>query len=737
MQKLSVDLENCYGINKLEHNFDFSNDTRSLIYASNGTMKTSFAKTFNDISQKKEPKDNIFDKKPVFDIQITNKDSIRRNIEKADIFVIESFFDDIDFGNLSLLLANKELKNRFSKVYNDIEASKKILLAKLANLSGLKKAQVETTLLNDLNENEDFLETLSLLENKIGGKVKFPVEEIQYKVLFDEKVLNFIKEDIKLIESYAEKYNELVDKSPIFRKNIFTHNDAFDVGKQLHGSGFFDAEHQVSLKTGTIIANQKELEKIIQNEKEKILTQEELNDWFNKIDSNLNKNKPLKEFKETIGNHQAIISELKDVPQLKKEIWISILNLEKDAYNNLIDIYRESKDEIENIRIEAKAEETDWKEVVDLFNNRFEVPFKIEVSNQDNVILESEIPTVTFKYEEKNQIPKYLLQKELEDVLSAGEKRALYLLNILYEIEIRKKKGKPTLIIADDIADSFDYQNKYAIIEYLNDISKGDMFRLIILTHNFDFYRTVGQRLDIKRNNCYMVIKNENEIKLVIGQYQRNVFSQWKRNLNGNNSIIIASIPFVRNLIEYTNGKNRDYHKLTKLLHLKDKTKSIRLSELKQIYLKIWKVDFEIDNDSFVFDAIIQEADKIIKDTNESVNLEKKIVLSIAIRLLAEEYMVSKIQFKKNTIYKSSQTRKLYERFKAENDDDPLLRNLEQVNLMTPENIHLNSFMYEPILDMSDGHLRKLYIIIKNTNTDISNRRVGRINKTIQSQLNV
>ena len=28
---------------------------------------------------------------------------------------------------------------------------------------------------------------------------------------------------------------------------------------------------------------------------------------------------------------------------------------------------------------------------------------------------------------------------------------------------------------------------------------------------------------------------------------------------------------------------------------------------------------------------------------------------------------------------------------------------------MTPENIHLNSFMYEPILDMSDSHLRALY----------------------------
>jgi hypothetical protein len=28
---------------------------------------------------------------------------------------------------------------------------------------------------------------------------------------------------------------------------------------------------------------------------------------------------------------------------------------------------------------------------------------------------------------------------------------------------------------------------------------------------------------------------------------------------------------------------------------------------------------------------------------------------------------------------------------------------------MTPENIHLNSFMYEPILDMSAQHLYQLY----------------------------
>jgi len=34
---------------------------------------------------------------------------------------------------------------------------------------------------------------------------------------------------------------------------------------------------------------------------------------------------------------------------------------------------------------------------------------------------------------------------------------------------------------------------------------------------------------------------------------------------------------------------------------------------------------------------------------------------------------------------------------------------LDHVALITPVNIHLNAFMYEPIVDMSDDHLRALY----------------------------
>lgn len=39
----------------------------------------------------------------------------------------------------------------------------------------------------------------------------------------------------------------------------------------------------------------------------------------------------------------------------------------------------------------------------------------------------------------------------------------------------------------------------------------------------------------------------------------------------------------------------------------------------------------------------------------------------------------------------------------------PALRTLEKVSITVSSNIHLNSFMYEPILDLTIDHLSQLY----------------------------
>ena len=67
-----------------------------------------------------------------------------------------------------------------------------------------------------------------------------------------------------------------------------------------------------------------------------------------------------------------------------------------------------------------------------------------------------------------------------------------------------------------------------------------------------------------------------------------------------------------------------------------------------------------------------------------------------------------------NDIYqKRNQSAWLYKEYKK-NINDNAMEILEQVAMLTPENIHLNSFMFEPILDMSLLHLYDLYQEVKN-----------------------
>jgi hypothetical protein len=96
-------------------------------------------------------------------------------------------------------------------------------------------------------------------------------------------------------------------------------------------------------------------------------------------------------------------------------------------------------------------------------------------------------------------------------------------------------------------------------------------------------------------------------------------------------------------------------------------------------------------------------------------NLENKVVLSIAIRLTAEDVMMRWIN--DTSIVDGllgNQTAELFKVFKnlfsAHTREVAIL---DRVIMMTPEQIHLNSFMYEPLIDLSDYHLKELYRTVK------------------------
>lgn len=721
MQKISLDFENCYGIVALATKFDFTDRNQYVIYAPNGAMKSSFAKCFEDVANNQDSEDRVHpDKITKRLIKNENND----DIDAGSVFVVHPYSETYRSDRVSTLLANQSLREQYETVRAEIDDKKASLVKKLAKLSGIKK-DTDKAFSKDISfDDESFFTSLNKLKYEVeNGEYEY-LDDIQYIQIFNDKTQEQLADDKfrSQIENYMDVYDELTDKSTFFRKGIFNHNNASDVAKNLKSNGFFEAEHSVFINdkdVGKKIENEKDLEAVIEQEKSTILSDPDLVNAFDKIDKILTKNVQMKNFRNYLAENSKILPELQILERFKNRLWVNYLVQNKSEYLELLESYENAKEEIDKIITEAKKESTRWAKVLEEFNNRFSVPFTVTMENQDDVILKKQAPSIAFRFNNADGTKTAIREDKLISILSNGEKRALYILNIIFEVEARRDDQIETLFIFDDIADSFDYKNKYAIVEYIRDITQEAIFFQIILTHNYDFYRTLSSRLDLKRENKLHAIKKPDGIILKQEKYQNNPFGYWKDQIpkNSNDNFLIAAVPFLRNLADYSGKKDLE-NELTKYLHFKTDSDKLTKGDLRQLVDQLIDYDEKLsftDDDQNIFDLIYQMAEKAASLEEETIELESKIVLSIAIRLKAEQHMVERLgdnvnvdEIKKNQTY--FLLRKYEENF-GENDEK--LPVIKKVNLMTPENIHLNSFMYEPILDMANVHLKKLFDEVK------------------------
>lgn len=446
MNKLNIELENCYGIRKLKCNFDFTEKSTYSIYAPNGIMKTSFANTFMDLSNDVESKDLIFKERNTE--RIIN-DENNAAISSKQVFVIVPLNKEFKSNKISTLLVNKELKEKYEQIHFNIDEKKELLIKELKPLAGLK-ANIEEAFSNDFTHSpKEFFKSILRVKAEVLDKTEPELENIVYKKIFSDKVVVFLQtKDFKTkLSEYIDKYNELIDSSTYFKKGVFNHNNASTIAKNLKDNGFFQAKHSVSLNAkekekNRVITTEAELEEVIKQEKDSILKNPDLIKAFEEIDKAITKNKELKDFRNYLEENPSILPELVNLDALKQKLWISYLKRNIEAYKTLESEYGKGVKGIEKIVAEAKKEETHWRKVIDEFNNRFSVPFKLSVDNQEDVILKSEVPNIKFVFEEfKDAMP--IAEEELFKVLSSGELRALYILNIIFEVEARKQNSQP------------------------------------------------------------------------------------------------------------------------------------------------------------------------------------------------------------------------------------------------------------------------------------------------------
>ncbi|MBD1388855.1 hypothetical protein IC617_05390 [Neiella sp. HB171785] len=716
--KLNLELSNCYGISQLSKEFNFvktqHDDGVNSLYAPNGTLKTSLAKTFKDVETGSTTKDLIFPARATSrDIKIDDVD-----ITPEQVMVIDSYNESYSSQQVSTLLVNDELKQQYEAALKEVDDTRTNLLKALVKVSG--KRDIASLLCEVFDKPEkSLLELLTELSEQSFSD-QTPYSGFKFTDLFNPKVVELISSGDfnQELAEYVDTYDKLIQESSVLSKT-FNHQKAGVVSKSLTDNGFFSASHTVNISVDgekQEVASKDELNQLLQEEQEKVLQSPELREKFSRVDGKL-KNKETQAFRDFIAEHQELLPEYQNLQDFKQNVLVGYLQSQQSAWDELVATYKQNQELVANIVHQAQQQKTTWESVVDTFNKRFKVPFKLSVENQDEVILNGAAPSVQFEFNDGRGDSEQVSHSSLIKALSQGEKRALYILNVLFEIEVRRENTQEILIVIDDIADSFDYKNKYAIVEYLRDIAKKTHFNLLLLTHNFDFHRIVSSRLGAKRSNRHIAIKSPEEISVRQEKYQKDVFNAWKQNLATNELYLLASIPFTRNIAEYC-GHEAHFLRLTSLLHLKPDTTDIKVSDLQSLYRAVFtdQVELELPNgNELVFDKVMQCSDSLLAANRESPELESKVILAMAIRLKAEQYMITEIADDAFvTAISSNQTRALFDKY-VETFPDELetISLLDQVNLMTPENIHLNSFMYEPILDMSAHSLYQLYADVK------------------------
>lgn len=344
MRELKLELEYCYGIRKVKHSFDFKKCNVVALYAPNGAMKSSLARTFQDIADKKKSTDRMFPERTSKRSVLDENDA---ELDPASLMIIRPY--DEGYGSsekISTLLVNAALRKEHQKLNEGIEEAKNNLLAALKEQSGSKKdlaAEISSTF---TKMPEQFLIAINRVAAEVAEQSEAPFADIPYDLVFDPKVVELLQQEnvLEALEDYIKRFNELIGQSQYFKRGTFTYYHAGVIAKNLAENGFFDAAHSISLNAGekVEITSKKQLEELIKGEKDSITSDADLRKKFDAVEKLLHKNVNVREFHSFVAENEEVLPALANVADLKEQVWKSYFVKHRDAFDHLVKEIRDA-----------------------------------------------------------------------------------------------------------------------------------------------------------------------------------------------------------------------------------------------------------------------------------------------------------------------------------------------------------------------------------------------------------
>ena len=710
-------VKNVFGIKELRNASYIKGNT--LLYAPNGVMKTSFADFLNCVKNNSSITDAFeeYTSPAEFEIRQFGKTYTESNNDGTFQIVVfsskiakDNVFTDPLIANLAMsaelrrsydehIKEFKVIKHRIDSIVSTvIKGSKKTVPDSWKDVANIFGVEEETEALTSLLDFDETNEKLFL---------KAP-----YSKVCDNKIVDIFA-DADFVEK-LETYKTIVEKKmedKVFN-NGFTYFELEAIFNSVSKTHYFLAKHFLTIGDNVIDSEEKMSEFLLE-QKNKIFSSQEVEQSFLDVKASLNKNAVTRGFADFLTDNREILDYSNEYNRARKVFCRTKIANQINVIKVLLDEYKKCYHKLISLIEKARNEESTWKKSKDLFNSRFGLN-RVDLDIQ--TVIENDLPVPQVVMIDKQS--RKQLNMLMKNRLSSGEYRALLILNLLFEIESKRNMWPDGFVLLlDDIADSFDYKNKYAICRYIEELFKEKNIQVIVMTHNYDFYRCCSfflskiphKSLTASRLRFGAVeLKNAGHTELqdlsFIKSWSGELKSEPDSEAN-NATTLLAYFPVLRNIIEMDKGNDADpdYVLITQYLHYSTSyTKN--LNDLRPLFakhsLKISELYYSMNFKDILFTVFESNSKKKI----DVFDIRTKMALASVLRILFEKFVYDKSgkiidDFKeRNNVV----CQKLYDKLVS----DKLLSDKDKeycefAKIVANPYIHVNAFMYEQLIDNS------------------------------------
>ena len=488
-----------------------------------------------------------------------------------------------------------------------------------------------------------------------------------------------------------------------------------DVADNLITNDYFDENGNRVLKINNEDIDKDKLLTIVKDANDEKYGSEEAKEAFEALSKPFGKSKKIVN---VLEKHPEIVGMLNNFNDLICKMFITYIgDTNVGVLSSILANFSVEELALNSLSSSASTDDAKISEIWNKYKSRFKFEkFDLDIANKFNSSIGKEFPTFV-KY-----IPGTTEEITDPSILrfSTGELKTFYLINFILEVERLRLNNQEMLLILDDAVDSFDYKNKYGFIDYLVDISSDPNVQILLMTHNFDFYRSAT--LAIGKNNVtnYFAYKNDtgevNFINTTSNSYLLNAcnFNAWKT--SPDLTKYVSLIPFYRNVFQLeTNSSNPKVTDLDKYLHYDPNISETINFSLLQNQLHNANVNFPstINLSDFYLQKLILNANTICSSPIRETDLDKKLFLGICLRIFTEKFLCKIIlqhdsTFNISSIDEYRRTKDLFD-LAEPNLTNEEKRKIIEINVIAPSYCHANSFMYEPLIDVGADKLSSCY----------------------------